>query len=119
MWSSRRMKSRTRSRSRWNAGKRAPALDDKAGWIKKVSVEHLPPRFRLGYRPGRSKAEPRKLAYVFIEYLEQRAGGAAVPKRAAPGQKRAAPKDDDDDAEEVMPKPKKRGAPRARKAPVA
>jgi len=44
--------------------KRAPALDDKAGWIKQVPVGHLPPRFRLDDR-GRQ----RKLAYVFIHYL--------------------------------------------------
>ena len=47
--------------------KRAPALDDKAGWVKQIKVEHLPPRFRLDHRPSK----PRKSAYVFIHYLER------------------------------------------------
>ena len=44
--------------------KRAPALDDKQGWIKRIPVGNLPPRFRLDDR-GRQ----RKIAYVFIHYL--------------------------------------------------
>jgi hypothetical protein len=43
-----------------------------AGWSKKISVDHLPPRFRLD---GQNR--PRTNAKVFIEYLEQRAGGGA------------------------------------------
>jgi len=50
------------------AGKAAPALDDKAGWIKKVSVDYLPERFRLD-----DDGRERKYAYVFICYLGQRA----------------------------------------------
>ena len=46
--------------------KRAPVLDDKAGWIKKVSVDYLPKRLHVDNR-GRS----RKYAFVFIHYLGQ------------------------------------------------
>ena len=53
------------------AGKAAPALDDKAGWIKLIPVGLLPERFRLDDR-----GHPRKTAFVFIEYLEQRRGVA-------------------------------------------